>query len=114
MALGDLGDLGDSGGSNFFYPFKRLEILFFIACSQMKKKILNILPGVGLGELKFGMTPEEVEPILGKATDIQMGEFEIPNEEGEDFSQIWHYDEEELSIQFEKQVENSDLNEQEV
>lgn len=69
----------------------------------MKETTKNIYPGQGLGEVKFGMTPKQVEAILGKPYEIATAEFEIPNEEEEEFSVIWHYDEEELSLEFEKE-----------
>ena len=68
----------------------------------MEKAEKNIYPGKGLGEVKFGMTPEQVEAILGKPSEIETGDFEVPNEEQEDFFMTWHYDEDEISMEFEK------------
>lgn len=68
----------------------------------MEKAEKNIYPGKGLGVVKFGMTPEQVESILGKPSEIKKGDFEVPNEEEEDFFITWHYDEEEISMEFEK------------
>lgn len=68
----------------------------------MKETTKNIYPGKGLGEVKFGDTPEQVEAILGKPSEIETGDFEIPNEEEEDFFMTWHYDDEEISMEFEK------------
>ena len=68
----------------------------------MKETTKNIYPGKGLGEVKFGMTPEQVEAILGKPSEIDSGDFEVTNEEEEDFFMTWHYDDEEISMEFEK------------
>ncbi len=68
----------------------------------MKETTKNIYPGKGLGEVKFGHTPEQVEAILGKPSEIETGDFEVPNEEAEEFFTTWHYDEDEISMEFEK------------
>jgi len=67
----------------------------------MKETVKNIQPGTGLGELKFGMEPAHVEAIIGKPDEIQMGDFEVPSDEEEIDIQAWHYDEDELSMEFE-------------
>jgi len=68
----------------------------------MKDSVKIIQPGTGLGELKFGMEPAQVEAIVGKPDEIQMGDFDVPNEEEEIDIQAWHYDDDELSMEFEK------------
>ena len=68
----------------------------------MEKAEKNIYPGKGLGDVKFGMTPEQVDAILGKPSEIETGDFGVPNEEAEDFFITWHYDEDEISMEFEK------------
>ena len=68
----------------------------------MEKAEKNIYPGKGLGDMKFGMTPEQVDAILGKPSEIETGDFGVPNEEAEDFFITWHYDEDEISMEFEK------------
>jgi hypothetical protein len=58
---------------------------------------LNIKPTIGLGELKFGMTREQVNAVLG-----QPDEIEIISEDGEAIEQ-WHYDDHEFSCLFSEQ-----------
>ena len=64
----------------------------------MNKKIQKIIPGTGLGELKFGLTKDEVTAIVGKPDDIE----NLPgfDEEVNDQLESWHYDELEFSLVF--------------
>jgi len=64
----------------------------------MKKEIKEILPGVGLGMIKFGMTRDEVKKLIGKPDEIEnLPGFE---EEVNDELESWHYDEHEFSLVF--------------
>ncbi len=54
------------------------------------KKI--IIPGVGYGDIKFGMTREDAENILGSPTEIEKHD--------EDEMEFWHYDEALISLTF--------------
>jgi len=64
----------------------------------MKKEIKEILPGVGLGTLKFGMTRDEVKKLVGKPDEVEnLPGFE---EEVNDELESWHYDEHEFSLVF--------------
>jgi hypothetical protein len=64
----------------------------------MKKEIKEIIPGVGLGTLKFGMTRDEVKKLVGKPDEIEnLPGFE---EEVNDELESWHYDEHEFSLVF--------------
>lgn len=64
----------------------------------MKKEIKEIIPGVGLGALKFGMTRDEVKKIAGKPDEIE----NVPgfDEEVNDELESWHYDVYEFSLVF--------------
>ena len=64
----------------------------------MKKKIQEVLPGIGLGSIKFGMTREEVKAIMGKPAEIE----NVPgfDDEVNDELESWHYDEHEFSLVF--------------
>jgi len=64
----------------------------------MNKKIQKIRPGTGLGELKFGLTKDEVTAIVGKPDDIE----NLPgfDEEVNDQLESWHYDDLEFSLVF--------------
>ena len=64
----------------------------------MQKNIKEIIPGVGIGYIKFGMSREEVRKIAGKPDDIEnLPGFE---EEISDTLESWHYDEYEFSLVF--------------
>lgn len=64
----------------------------------MTKNIKEIVPGVGIGGLKFGMTRDEVKVVVGKPDDIEnLPGFE---EEVNDELESWHYDEYEFSLVF--------------
>ena len=64
----------------------------------MKKEIKEIIPGVGLGTLKFGMTRDDVKKLVGKPDEVEnLPGFE---EEVNDELESWHYDEHEFSLVF--------------
>ncbi len=61
----------------------------------MKFETIEI--GIGIGPLRFGMTREEVNSLLGEADEIEYIEATSDDEES---SIIWHYDEMEFSLSF--------------
>jgi len=64
----------------------------------MNEDIKNIIPGEGLGIIKFGMTQDQVVKILGEPNEKEKIVDEMyPDEE----SVAWHYDELEISLGFE-------------
>ncbi|MFZ1750241.1 MAG: hypothetical protein WAU01_08625 [Saprospiraceae bacterium] len=64
----------------------------------MKKEIKEIIPGAGLGALKFGMTRDDVKKLVGKPDEVEnLPGFE---EEVNDELESWHYDEHEFSLVF--------------
>ncbi len=65
----------------------------------MENSTNEIIAGTGLGELKFGMSPDEVQDILGKPDEIDT---HIDNEDDTGTTETWHYDEMEMSISFEE------------
>ena len=64
-------------------------------------KHLEILPGKGLGEIRFGMTREEVAALMGDPAEIDVFEDEQPGNQVES----WHYDEADVSFAFEEAEE---------
>jgi len=65
----------------------------------MKSNIKEIIFGSGIGDLKFGMTKNEVTVLLGKPDEIE----NIPGFEEEEVNEelvSWHYDELEISLVF--------------
>ncbi|MCZ2100709.1 MAG: hypothetical protein LC107_04125 [Chitinophagales bacterium] len=64
----------------------------------MLKNVQEIVPNVGLGGIKFGMTRDEVKVIIGPPDDKEsLPGFE---EEVNDQLESWHYDEYEFSLVF--------------
>lgn len=59
--------------------------------------IKQIKPLVGLGQLQFGMSREEVRQLLGEPEDVD--EYSFSGAE-DDRSESWHYDELDLSMSF--------------
>jgi len=64
----------------------------------MNEDIKNIIPGEGLGVIKFGMTEGQIVKILGEPNEKE--KINDPNFPGEE-SVAWHYDELEISLGFE-------------
>lgn len=60
----------------------------------------EIIIGQGLGEIKFGMTKDEVEKILGKADEIEKYSY---TDNDENKTESWHYDELEVSFSFDEE-----------
>ncbi|NPA36121.1 MAG: hypothetical protein GXO47_04650 [Chlorobi bacterium] len=58
----------------------------------------NIILGTGLENIKFGITPDELEKTLGKPSEYETSE--------EDGMAILHYDEHNLSFGFSKDYDN--------
>lgn len=58
----------------------------------------NIEIGIGIGELKFGMSPESVVKILGEPDEKNREEYS--KEDPSFFSEEWHYDDLEMSMSF--------------
>lgn len=66
----------------------------------MNPNIKEIKSGYGLGELKFGMTRDEVLNVLGAADEKETVSY---TEEEGDQTENWHYDELELSLGFDQE-----------
>ena len=63
----------------------------------MKKELQNIISGIGLGHIKFGISREQIEVLLGEPDEVEetdLGE--------ESLSETWHYDELEVSMSFDQ------------
>ncbi len=65
----------------------------------MKKEQVEILPGIGLGKLKFGMTRDEVQEILGKPNHQEVTHY---GEDESDQSDAWEYHPLRLDLSFEE------------
>jgi len=66
-------------------------------------ELKEIIPGVGLGDLKFGMTRDQVKKLFGKPDEIEKESLEEDDDEG--LLESWHYDELELSMGFDEDVD---------
>jgi hypothetical protein len=65
-----------------------------------KYNIDTIEEGQGLGNLKFGLTRNEVESIIGEPEEKENFSF---TEDEENLTESWHYDELELSLGFDQE-----------
>ncbi len=74
------------------YPY------FVPKLDAMNQEIKEIKPGIGLGNIRFGMTRDEVVKLAGQPDDIE----KLPGfeEETNDSLESWHYDTHELSLVF--------------
>jgi hypothetical protein len=67
----------------------------------MQAHIKEIVEGVGLGALKFGLSKDKVKFVLGNPDETETYSYG-EDEEGET-TEAWHYDELELSIAFDEE-----------
>ncbi|GAB4251489.1 MAG: hypothetical protein Tsb0034_30470 [Ekhidna sp.] len=65
----------------------------------MEKVHTEIIPGVGLGKLKFGMSREEVKAILGEPNHQQITDY---GDEESDQNDAWEYHPLRLDMSFEE------------
>jgi len=66
---------------------------------NMSIKFFEIKPGIGIGELKFGLTRAEVEKILGKPDEVEKMSHSSFHDEP---TEAWHYDGLNLSLAFDE------------
>jgi len=57
--------------------------------------------GVGLGNIKFGLTREELIKIVGKPNDKDI--YNASGEEDGYLTETWHYDDDEFSVSFDEE-----------
>ena len=60
----------------------------------------DVIPGLGLGNLKFGSTRELVKKEIGNPTEIEKYALD---DDDDDITEAWHYDEDGLSISFDQE-----------
>jgi hypothetical protein len=65
----------------------------------MSKNLTKIIPGTGLGSIVFGMSRDQLRNVLGEPDEV---ETQSHDDEEEDVTESWHYDEIEVSVSFEK------------
>jgi len=59
--------------------------------------MMDIKLGIGLGDIKFGFTREQVLAILGEPDEKETYSY---SDSDEDLTEAWHYDDIEISISF--------------
>lgn len=70
----------------------------------MNEQLKDILPGIGLGDLKLGMQREQVRELLKEPTEVEM--FSYPDDvdiEEDGNTEVWHYDVLELSLAYDEE-----------
>ena len=60
---------------------------------------MEVKIGIGLDQIKFGMERSEVLEILGEPTEKELFSY---SEDEEDLTEVWHYDENEMSLSFDE------------
>lgn len=60
---------------------------------------MEIKIGIGLDQVKFGMDRKSVLQILGEPTEKELFSY---SEDEEDLTEVWHYDDQELSLSFDE------------
>lgn len=61
----------------------------------------EITPKIGLGEMHFGLSQEDVKAMLGEPNEIDEADTDL-----DDGLEFWHYDERELSVAFDEMHDN--------
>lgn len=65
----------------------------------MSANLNEIKPGNGLGHILFGMNRDQLRDLLGEPDEIETN---THDDDAEDVTESWHYDEVEVSVSFEK------------
>ena len=63
-------------------------------------KLIDIKPLQGLGNIEFGFTRNQVKAIVGEPSEVDTFQYDEDNDE--ELTESWHYDEKELSFSFEE------------
>ena len=64
------------------------------------EKFIDIKPLQGLGEIKFGFSRNQIKEIVGEPSEVDA--FKYDEDEDDELTEAWHYDEKELSFSFEE------------
>ncbi len=71
----------------------------------------EIKSGEGLGPIKFGMTREQLEKLIGEPDEIEDYSYSDDDDADEDdevdegATELWHYDDLEMSVSFDEEVD---------
>jgi hypothetical protein len=66
------------------------------------QNLKEIKPGIGLGDLKFGLTRNDVKKMLGEPDESEKYSY---TDTDEDLTETWHYDDLELSVNFDEEFD---------
>lgn len=61
----------------------------------------NIKIGIGLGDIKFGFSKDELKTLIGEPSEIDT--YNASGEEDGYLTESWHYDEDEFSVSFDEE-----------
>ena len=64
------------------------------------ENIKEVKPLEGLGEIKFGFTRNQVKELAGEPTEVDT--FQFDEEDEDELTESWHYDEQEMSFSFDE------------
>lgn len=68
----------------------------------MNQDIQDILPGEGLGKIRFGISRAQLKELIGEPDEVD--EYSYSDEEDE-LTESWHYDELDLSVSFDEEFD---------
>ena len=61
---------------------------------------MDIKPLVGLEEVKFGFSRNQVKELLGEPSEVDSFQYEEDEDDG--LTESWHYDDKEISLSFDE------------
>lgn len=68
----------------------------------MEANLQEIIPGKGLGTLRFGASRDEVKNTIGQADEVE--KYSLDEFDSDD-TEAWHYDEKGISLSFDQEYE---------
>lgn len=68
----------------------------------MNQDLQNILPGEGLGKIRFGISRAQLKELIGEPDEVDEYSYSDSDEE---LTESWHYDELDLSASFDEEYD---------
>lgn len=68
----------------------------------MNQDIQDILPGEGLGKIRFGISRAQLKELIGEPDEVDQYSY---SDEEEELTESWHYDELDLSVSFDEEFD---------
>lgn len=69
---------------------------------MIREDMKDILPGEGLGKIRFGMSREELETLMGEPDEVEQYSY---SDTEESLTEAWHYDLQNISVSFDQEYE---------